>query len=86
MATDTLANGSTPVISARGRWYIPVPWEQADDLHFQLRRRGCPATLCLDPDSRSARLELWPGVTPERALGELDGLRAGQTAPLAAAV
>jgi hypothetical protein len=61
-------------VSDRGRCYLPVPWDRADDLHVRLRRLGHPSTLCLDPEARQARLELWPGVPPESAvtaLGEL---------------
>lgn len=60
-------------VAYRSRWAFPVPWERADDLRSRLRKRGYPATVCLDPEDRSARLEPWPGVSAHlfaAALGE----------------
>jgi len=59
--------------SAQGRWYIPVPWDLADNLQEKLSRRGLRSTLCLNPKDRQARLELWPDVSPDEALTALTG-------------
>jgi hypothetical protein len=71
MGTASCAQGGPPVTSESGRWYVSVPWEQADNLRSRLMRRGCPSTLCLDPLARRARLELWPGVSPDQVLAEM---------------
>ena len=71
MGTASCAHGGPTATSECGRWYVTVPWEQADNLRNELERRGCPSTLCLDPLARRARLELWPGVSPDRVLAEL---------------
>jgi len=68
------------VTSDRGRSYVWVPWSHADELHSYLQRRGYRSTLCLDPASREAQLELWPGVDPAEVLGALDELRHNQPA------
>jgi hypothetical protein len=46
------------IISEQGKWYVPVPWNNADEVHQYLLQRDCPATLCLNPAAREARLEL----------------------------
>ncbi len=74
MGTVSCAQAGSPVTSECGRWYVSVPWEQADNLRNKLKRRGCPSTLCLDPLARRARLELWPGVSPDQALAELESV------------
>jgi hypothetical protein len=53
---------------------LGVPWDEADALHRELAARGYPATLCAEARTRTAQLELWPGVDPDAAaaaLGEL---------------
>ena len=65
---------SARVLAAGDRCLIPVPWSRADRVHYQLRQRGFPATLCIDPEARVARLEFWPGVDREAALAALGGL------------
>jgi hypothetical protein len=60
-------------IAYRSRWAFPVPWDRADDLRLRLSKRGYPATVCLNPEDRTARLEPWPGVSTHlfaAALGE----------------
>jgi hypothetical protein len=71
------------LVSERGRWLVPVPWQTADQLRASLCRRGYPSTLCLDPEAREARLELWPGVSPAEFLAALEQLRAHPAPPLA---
>ena len=73
MGTASCAQGER-ITCERGRWYVSVPWDQADNLRNRLKRRGCPSTLCLDPLARQARLELWPGVSPDQVLSELESL------------
>jgi hypothetical protein len=63
---------SSRVTSECGRWYVSVAWEQADNLRSRLKRKGCPSTVCLDPLARRARLELWPGVSPDQVAAELE--------------
>jgi hypothetical protein len=53
MATSGL--GSSCV---RGTLGVPVPWKRADALQERLRGRGIAATLCLDPATRTAILEV----------------------------
>jgi hypothetical protein len=76
MTTRDSAGDPPHLCSDRGRWYVPVPWGRADHLHAALRRAGHPSVLCLDPETRAARLELWPGVSPAEALAELGRLTA----------
>lgn len=64
-----------PPAEARGV-VLPVRWDRAAEAHARVRRAGCPATLCLDPAAREARLELWPGADPGRARAALGGLAA----------
>jgi hypothetical protein len=77
---------TTPTLTAdRGRWCLPVAWEQVPVVYDHLRLRGCRSTLCLDPVSRAASLILWPGVDPWKAAA-LIGRLTGQTpVPLAQA-
>ncbi len=84
MTTTVNAVAPDSAVSERGRWYVAVPWEQADDIHYKLSRRGCPSTLCIDPYAHEAKLELWPGVTPDHVLGMLAEMQAGdRTRPVA---
>jgi hypothetical protein len=71
------------LVSERGRWYVPVPWDQGDDLRLALARQGFPSTLCLNPETREARLELWPNVSPPEFLAALEQLRGNAAPPLA---
>lgn len=52
----------TSRVQSRGEWSFPVPWSRAEEVRSRLRRCGLPATVCLDPLAREARLEPWPGV------------------------
>jgi len=62
-----------PAVAVEGeRKSVSVPWDQADALHAGLLKHGCPTTLCLDPENRQARLELWPGVNPEAVMAVLE--------------
>jgi hypothetical protein len=72
MGTASCTQAGSRVTSECGRWYVSVPWEQADNLRSRLKRRGCPSTVCLDPLARQARLELWPGVSPDQVAAELE--------------
>ena len=72
---STAATASPPLTSERGRWYVAVPWDCAHQWHARLGREGLQSTLCLDPAAREARLELWQGVDPQRALAVLQEMR-----------
>jgi hypothetical protein len=58
-------------VAEGARWYVGVPWEQAENAQSQLREAGFASTLCLDAARRQARLELAAGVDPEKALAAL---------------
>jgi hypothetical protein len=72
MKTDLPFPDLPQVVHVNGRCYLPVAWEEADVLHEVLRRSGHPTTLCLNPETREARLELWPGVNPDAVLTALE--------------
>lgn len=71
MVTTVCAEGGSRVTTERGRWYVPVPWDAADNVQAFLKRQGFRSTLCLDPADRRAVLELWPGVSPDDVLAVL---------------
>ena len=77
MGTVLCAGGGPQVTSERGRWYVPVPWDAADNVQVFLKRKGFRSTVCLDPEARRARLELWPGVCPDAVLAALQAGPAG---------
>lgn len=72
MAIQALFPDAPTVSTEGGRHYVSVPWGEAEVLHTALRKCGCPTTLCLNPETRQARLELWPGVTPEAVVAVLE--------------
>jgi len=81
--TTTDAEPVTPqLVSERGRWYVPVPWADGDNLRVALDRLGLRSTLCLNPETREARLELWPGVSPAEFLAACEQLRGNPVPPL----
>jgi hypothetical protein len=84
MTTAALFPDAPAVAVEAERKYVSVPWEEADALRAALLKRGCPTTLCLDPENRQARLELWPGVKPEAVLAVLEARRPGPRATTAA--
>jgi hypothetical protein len=61
------------LLCEQGKWYVPVPWNNADELHQYLLQYDCPATLCLNPASREARLELGQDVDLNRVRAVLRG-------------
>jgi hypothetical protein len=87
MKTEALFPDAPAVVADGNRQYVRVPWAAADALHAALAKHGCPTTLCLDPETRQARLELWPGVSPEAIRAVLDarenGRRGTTTGPAA---
>jgi|SRR5438270_3379987 len=78
MRTDALFPEGPRLMTDAGQQFVAVPWAEADSLHALLRKRGYPTTLCLNPETRDARLELWPGVAPEAVIAILE---ARKTAP-----
>ena len=57
-----------------GRVTLAVPWDRADAARDRLAHEGHPAILGLNARSRTAGLELWPGVDPAAAAAALDGM------------
>ena len=74
--------GTAQLVSERDQWYVPVPWAAGDNLRQALCRQGYRSTLCLDPETHEARLELWPGVSPAEFLAAFDQLRGPGAPPL----
>jgi hypothetical protein len=72
MRTEALFPDAPAMVREGDRRFVTVPWEDADILREALAKRGCPTTLCLNPETRQARLELWPGVTTEAVLAVLE--------------
>lgn len=66
-----------PVLEG-GRLTIAVPWDLADQVQWGLRRKGFPTTLSLNPETRVARLEVWPGVPTEAVLLALEDIWPGR--------
>ena len=78
MPSSVLFPDAPGLIVEGGRRYVPVPWDQADALRAVLHKHGCPTTLCLNPESRQARLELWPDVALEAVLAVLEARLSGR--------
>ncbi|HKB01041.1 MAG TPA: hypothetical protein VKD90_02430 [Gemmataceae bacterium] len=81
----TTADSESPapqLVSERGCWYVPVRWADADNVRSALARLGLPSTVCLNPETREARLELWPGVSPAEFLAAYEHLRGKPVPPL----
>jgi len=55
-----------PITSEQGKWYVRIPWNDADEIHAYLMRADCPSTLCLNPALHEASLELREGVDPNQ--------------------
>jgi hypothetical protein len=85
MATGAFMSETLRSLCERGRWSVVVPWKRADELHARLQRQGCVSTLCLDPVSREARLELPPGGDPEQLLEKLRAAASPMRLPVPAA-
>jgi hypothetical protein len=90
MKTEALFPDAPAVVVEGDRRYLPVRWDEADIVREALSKRGCPTTLCLNPETRQARLELWPEVTTEAVLAVLEAGRPARrgepAAPAPAAV
>jgi hypothetical protein len=82
MKTANTIDADARLVSESGRRYVPVVWDAAENLRSALRRLGYPSTLCLNPEAREARLELWPDVNPAEFLAALEQLRATPVPPL----
>ena len=50
---------------------ISVAWRSAEALQTRLRRQGIRTTLHLDPATREASLEVWPGTDADKARAAL---------------
>jgi hypothetical protein len=70
-----LANSNThelpPIRAVRDRLCVQVPWARSEEWQTRLRRAGIPSTLQLDPVSREAHLEVWPGFEENRVRAAL---------------
>jgi hypothetical protein len=75
MTTVALFPDAPALLIEGERKFVAVPWDEADALRAALLKHSCPTTLCLDPETRQARLELWPGVKPEAVLAVLEARR-----------
>ncbi len=65
MVAATLTLENFQVNKLHDRLFIPVPWEQADDLRNRLEAGGIPATAFFDPAERTAGLEVAPDADVE---------------------
>jgi hypothetical protein len=83
MTTAALFPDAPAVANEGERKYVSVPWDEAEALRAALLKHGCPTTLCLNPETRQARLEVWPGVKPEAVLAVLEARQPGPRAPTA---
>jgi len=54
------------LVTEGGRCFIPVPAGRAEELQARLRKQGIGSTVVVEPYDHQARLELWPGASPER--------------------
>jgi hypothetical protein len=81
MTTATASSDAARFTCEGGRWYVSIPWKKAEELRERLQGFGCPTVLCLDPTSQEARLELQPGVDPDRMLAVLEGIGGSRPAP-----
>jgi len=50
---------------------IPVAWRSAEELQTKLRRLGIRTTIHLNPATREASLEVWPGTDMDKARAAL---------------
>jgi hypothetical protein len=77
MSNSTHTQDDQGITSERGRWYVTVPWGAAENVRAYLERQGLCSTVCLDPEAHQARLELWPGVSPDAVRAALRSGPAG---------
>jgi hypothetical protein len=76
MFTNASAAEPLRVTAVRGHVCVTVPWGRAEQLQTRLRKRGIRSTLHLDPQTRAACLEVWPGADEDEvqaALGRAQG-------------
>ena len=84
MTTAALFPDAPALLIEGERTFVAVPWDEADALRAALLKHKRPTTLCLAPETRQARLELWPGVKPEAVRAVLEGRAARATPPVSA--
>ncbi len=63
------------VTSDAGKLAVDVPWREAEALQTYLRQKDLGATICFDPRTHEARLEMWPGVDADALRQALTGWR-----------
>jgi hypothetical protein len=85
--TESLFPDGPRVVNQGGRHFVLVGWEEAESVRQLLVKRGYRATLCLNPETREAQLELWPDVKPDEVLAVLEARKSaipGAGLPVAA--
>lgn len=70
--TPVQAAGTTEQKPTWDKDRLLVPWNKADALQEHLRSHGVDCTLCLDPASQEARLELRTELGREAVQAILD--------------
>jgi len=84
MRTAALFPDAPAVVLEGDRRYVSIHWDEADAVREALLKRGCPTTLCLNPETHQARLELWPGVATELVLAVLEARQSRRVGTAAA--
>jgi hypothetical protein len=65
MSAQLLSRGPGPQTAAR-KTFLDVPWPDAEGLQSHLMHRGIASTICWDPATRQAKLELPAGTNIEQ--------------------
>jgi hypothetical protein len=65
MVATTYQYENFQIDKIRNHLWVTVPWQRADELRSRLHERGIPATACLEPAERLARLQIHKEVDPE---------------------
>ena len=75
MANNDLLFEPLRVTADAGTLAVEVPWRQAEALQTFLRQKQLGATICLDPRTREARLEMRPGIDADTLRATLEQWR-----------
>ena len=71
MLRDTTTRDPLCATAAQDGLSIPVAWRRAEELQTKLRRQGIRTTIHLNPATREASLEVWPGTDADKARAAL---------------
>jgi hypothetical protein len=74
MFTNVSAAEPLRITTVRGHLCVTVPWSRAEGLQTRLRKQGIGSTLQLEPMTRAACLEVWPGVDEDRVRAALESV------------